>query len=444
VQESLSGGSRRSAEKVHDGMRRAEETDEADMQLENGAMTSTGGTRDGSGRIVYDPFDAATMRDPYPIYRALRAERPVYYNPERDFYALSRFDDIFRALRDPATFSSAEGLTPTKGEKEMLGLAPTFIMMDPPDHTRLRRLVSKALTRDRVTEMERDIRDFVRGRLDRVVAAAARDGAADIVHHLTSPLPTYLLAELLGVPENDRERFDPWSQALTSANLDDQASVDAAIVAVAQLFQFFIGLIERRRKETSDDMLGSLVESQREGEPLTNWDILGFCFVFIAGGNDTTNHLLANGLTLLHENPPQRQRLIDDRSLIPNAVEEMLRIEAPVQGLSRALTRDMELHGVHIPKGAKVHMLFASGNRDERVFGPASESFDVGRNVERHLSFSQGPHFCIGAHLGRMMARVALEEILDRMPSYELPLEGRQRTHSPFVRGFEVLPFSPG
>ncbi len=413
---------------------------EGTMQLENSEAKDQG-ARDARGGVFYDPFDAATIVDPYPVYRALRAERPVYYNPGRDFFALSRFEDIFRALRDPEVFTSTEGLTPTKGEKEILGLAPTFIMMDPPDHTRLRRLISKAFTRERVVAMEGGIRDFVRGRLDRVEAAARRDGEADIVHHLTSPLPTYVLAELLGVPEADRALFDPWSCALTSANLDDEASVEAAVVSVAQLFQYFVGLIERRRKEPSDDMLGTLVASQRSGEPLTNWDILGFCFVFIAGGNDTTNHLVANGLLLLHENPTERRRLVDDPSLIPNAVEEMLRLEAPVQGLSRALTRDVELHGVRMPKGAKVHMLFASGNRDERVFGPRAESFDVGRQIERHLSFSQGPHFCIGAHLGRLMARIAFEEILGRAPSYVLPAEGRARTHSPFVRGFAALPF---
>jgi cytochrome P450 family 130 len=425
-----------------DGTSAAARSTEDTVQIESGTA-SRDGSREASDSTVYDPFDAATIRDPYPVYRMLRRERPLYHHPECDFYALSRFDDIFRALREPSIFSSAEGLTPVKGEKEILGLAPTFIMMDPPDHTRLRRLVSKAFTRERVAAMEAGIRDFVRGRLDRVVAAFGRDGEADVVHHLTSPLPTHALAELLGVPEGDRELFDPWSCALTTANLDDQASVDAAVVAVAQLFQYFIGLIERRRAEPSDDMLGALVASQRAGDALTNWDLLGFCFVFIAGGNDTTNHLVANGLVLLAEHPEERARLLGDAALIPNAVEEMLRLEAPVQGLSRALTQEVELHGVRVPKGAKVHMLFASGNRDERVFGEAAERFDVSRRIERHLSFSQGPHFCIGAHLGRMMARVAFEELLARMPGYVLPCKGRARTHSPFVRGFTTLPLRP-
>ncbi|MFO0697333.1 MAG: cytochrome P450 [Polyangiales bacterium] len=402
-----------------------------------------GSTRRGAGDpLVYDPFDPATMRDPFPVYRRLRAEQPVCHNAERDFFALSRFDDIFRALRDPETFSSAEGLTPVKGEKELLGLAPTFIMMDPPDHTRLRRLVSKSFTRERVAALEAPIRDFVRSRFDRVLELAARDGEVDLVRHFTSPLPTFVLAELLGVPEADRERFDPWSSAITGATLEPE-KVEHAVIAVAQLFQFFVGLIERRRVEPGDDMLSSLVLAQRDGEPLTNWDILGFCFVFLAGGNDTTDHLVASGAALLADHPEERARLLADRSLVPTAVEEFLRIEAPVQGLSRATTRDVELHGVRIPKGSKVHLLFGSGNRDEREFGERSEVLDVARPIERHLSFSQGPHFCIGAHLGRLMARAAFEELLARAPAYVLPRAQRKPTLSPFVRGYESLVFRP-
>ena len=209
--------------------------------------TETAGARrhGGSDPLVYDPFDPATMRDPFGVYRRLRREQPVHYNAERDFFALSRFDDIFRALREPETFSSAEGLTPVKGEKELLGLAPTFIMMDPPDHTRLRRLVSKSCTRERVAALEAPIRDFVRSRFDRVLELAARDGEVDLVRHFTSPLPTFVLAELLGVPEADRERFDPWSAAITGATLEPE-KVEAAVIAVAQLFQFFVGHVAKQ------------------------------------------------------------------------------------------------------------------------------------------------------------------------------------------------------
>jgi cytochrome P450 len=385
---------------------------------------------------TYDPFDAATSIEPYPKYRALRAHAPVFHNAEKDFYALSRFEDIFLALKDPATFTSTEGLTPIAGEKEILGLAPTFIMMDPPDHTRLRRLVSKAFTRERVAALDERVSDFVRGRMDRLLARMRRDGEADFVSELSSPIPTFVLAEILGVPEADRERFDPWSQAITSATLEED-KVEAAVLAVAHLFQFFVEVIERKRVEPGDDMISSLVASQREGEKLSNWDILGFCFVFIAGGNDTTNHLLGNALAALETYPHERSRVISDHSLVPNLVEEVLRYDGPVQGLSRATTRDVTLHGVHIPRGKKVHMLFASGNRDEREFGPTAERLDVTREIKRHLAFSGGPHFCIGAHFARASAKTALEALFTRAPGYVLG--ARTRFPSPFVRGYSRL-----
>lgn len=393
--------------------------------------------------VHYDPFDPAIIRDPYAAYAQLREHAPVFHSEQGDFYALSRFEDVFRALRDPETFSSAQGLTPIADEKKILGLAPTFLMMDPPDHTRLRKLISKAFTRERVAALDVKVEDFIRGRMDRVMAQAGRDGTVDVVSALTSPIPTFVLSEILGIPEEDRERFDPWSNAITGASLEP-TKVEAAVLAVAHLFMYFIEIIERRRREPGDDLISSLVASQREGEPLSNWDILGFCFVFIAGGNDTTNHLLGNALVALHDHPEQRARLVEEPSMIRGAIEEFLRFDAPVQGLSRATTREVELHGVRIPAGKKVHMLFASGNRDPREFGETAAELDVGRNVERHLSFSQGPHFCIGAHFARSAAKMAMTELLARAPRYHLPDEGRVLFESPFVRGYAKLALAPG
>ncbi len=391
---------------------------------------------------TYDVFDPEIARDPFATYRRLRDEAPVFHNEEGDYYALSRFEDIFRALRDPATFTSTAGLTPVKDEKKILGLAPTFLMMDPPDHTRLRKLVSKAFTRERVADLDAKMLDFVRGRLDRALATAAREGSVDIVSNLTSPIPTFVLSEILGIPEQDRERFDPWSNAITSATLEP-SKVEAAVVAVAHLFTYFIEIIERRRREPGEDLISTLVAEQKAGESLSNWDILGFCFVFIAGGNDTTNHLLGNALVSLVDHKEQRARLVASPAMIPGAIEEFLRYEAPVQGLSRATTEEVTLHGVRIPAGKKVHMLFGSGNRDPREFGETAEQLDVGRTVERHLSFSQGPHFCIGAHFARSAAKTALVELLSRAPRYALPSDGRERFESPFVRGYGKLAFVP-
>lgn len=389
--------------------------------------------------IRYDPFDPTISADPYAVYRAMRDDSPVHHHERMDFYSLSRFDDIFRALRDPATFSSASGLTPIPDEKKILGLAPTFLMMDPPDHTALRKLVSKAFTRERVADLDARVTDFIRGLVDRVIARAAAGEAVDLVTTLTSPVPTFVLAEILGVPEADRERFDPWSNAITGASLEPD-KVEAAVLAVAHLFGFFIELIERRRREPGEDLISTLVAQQKGGEAITNWDILGFAFVFIAGGNDTTSHLLGNALAALDDHPSERARLLSDLALLPSAIEEFLRYDAPVQGLSRCTTREVTLHGVTIPAGKKVHMLFGSGNRDEREFGPSAGALDVTRRVDRHLSFSQGPHFCIGAHFARSSARTALHELFTRAPGLALPKAERVRFESPFVRGYATLP----
>ncbi|MCB9661705.1 MAG: cytochrome P450 [Sandaracinaceae bacterium] len=395
------------------------------------------------GPLRYDPFVVGELPDPYPLYERLREEAPLYRHDEGDFWVLSRFDDVFRATRDYTHYSSARGLTFIKDEMKLLGLAPTFIMMDPPKHTALRRLISKGFTPDRVSAMEPLIRAFVRARVDDVAARCAAGEDVDIVSAYTSPIPTFALAELLGVPPEDRARFDPWSTAITSSSMEE-ASLGNAVQAVAQLFGYFIQLLERRRTDPGDDMLSALRAAEVDGEKLSNWDLLGFCFVFIAGGNDTTNHMLANALVRLQEHPAQRAHLLAHPERIGPAVDEFLRYDAPVQGLSRTLTAPLELYGQTLPEGAKVHLLYASANRDPRQYGKRAHELDVTRDVQRHMSFTQGPHHCIGAHLARMMGRIGLEELLARFPAYQLDLARAERTRSAFVRGYERLPFHPG
>lgn len=392
--------------------------------------------------LHYDPFEVGELADPYPLYERLREEAPLYHHAKGDFWVLSRFDDVFRATRDFTSFSSARGLTFIRDEMKLLGLAPTFIMMDPPQHTALRKLISKGFTPDRVSAMEPRIREFVRGRVTQLAARCAAGEVPNVVDEYTSPLPTFVLAELLGVPAEDRPRFDPWSRAITSASMEPD-DMGAAVNAVAQLFGYFIQLLERRRVDPGDDMLSALRAAEVDGQKLSNWDLLGFCFVFIAGGNDTTNHMLANALVRLQEHPEQRAWLLANPDRIGAAVEEFLRFDAPVQGLSRTLTGALELYGQRLPEGAKVHLLYASANRDPRQYGDRAGELDVTRDVQRHMSFTQGPHFCIGAHLARMMGRIGLEELLLRFPDYQLDLTGAVRTRSAFVRGYDVLPFRP-
>lgn len=392
---------------------------------------------------VYDPFDLGFQADPYPAYRRLRDEEPVHRHEDPPFWALSRFADVWAATRDPGTFSSARGLTFYPDEIGTLGLAPTIVMLDPPRHTALRRLISHGFTPRRVAAMEGLLRGFVRSRIAVMERKAADGGIPDLHRDFSSPLPTYALAHLLGVPEADRARFDPWVSALTT--LQDEgfglrSLKSEAVGAVAEMFGYFTDVIAARRADPSDDLISALVAAELDGERLSDWDVLGFCFVMVAGGNDTTGNLVSHGVALLDGDHAQRERLVADPSLIPNALMEFLRLEGSVQALARTTTRPVVLHGTEIPEGEKVMMLFGSANRDEREFGPSADELDVTREIPRHLGFSSGVHFCIGSHLAKLQARVALEELLQAHPDVGVDLERSERISSPFTRGWVSLP----
>ena len=390
---------------------------------------------------IYDPFNPELIADPYPFYERLRDEHPVHYNERMDFYVLSRYDDIFHALRKPQIFSSAQGLTPAKDEISQLGIPPTFIMMDPPDHTRLRRLITKAFTPDTVKALEPTIRQFVIDHVEAMKRKAADGEEVDLIKAIASPLPTMVVANILGVPPEDREKFDPWSDGITSASADFALDIQQAIGAVQGLVTYFGAMCQSRRADPTDDMISKLTQAEIDGDTLTDWDILGFCFVMIAGGNDTTTNLIGNSMKFLHEYPDQHRELLADPSLIPNAIEEFLRIESVVQGLSRTTKESVELHGTTIPAGSKVHNLYASGNRDPRHWGNDAGVLDIHREIDRHLSFAQGPHFCIGAHVARMMIRIYFEEMGSRIgENFEIDWDRAERRQSAFTRGFTKIP----
>ncbi|MBO2459072.1 cytochrome P450 [Actinomadura violacea] len=392
---------------------------------------------------VYDPFDPGFQADPYPAYRRLRDEDPVHRHDDPPFWALSRFEDIWAATRDAGAFSSAQGLTFYPDEIGTLGLAPTIVMLDPPRHTVLRRLVSHGFTPRRIAALEDMLRGFVRENIGRMERKAADGEVPDLHRDFSSPLPTFALAHLLGVPEADRARFDPWVRALTTLQddgFDLKALKDDAVAAVAEMFEYFTGVIEARRADPSEDLISALTAAEVDGERLTDWDILGFCFVMVAGGNDTTGNLISHGVMLLDTDHAQRERLASDFSLIPNALLEFLRLEGSVQALGRTTTRPVAIGGAEIPEGQKVMMLFGSANRDEREFGPSAGDLDITREIPRHLGFSSGVHFCIGSHLAKLQARVALEELLRAHPDVGVDLENAQRIASPFTRGWVSLP----
>ena len=389
---------------------------------------------------MYDPFSADFQHDPYPAYRQLRDEDPVHRHDEPPFWALSRFADVWSAVRSP-DFSSAEGLTFYPDEIRTLGLAPTIVMLDPPRHTELRRLVGQAFTPQRVAALEERVREFVRSRVDVVLDAAREGRAVDLHRDFSSPIPTFVLAELLGVPAADRSRFDPWVAALTALpNAGFGVGELAAAGAVAEMFEYFTAVITARRSDPGADLVSALCAAEVDGQRLSDWEVLGFCFVLVAGGNDTTGNLISHGVALLEQEPAQRELLERDPSLLGPAVIEFLRLEGSVQGLARTTLAPARFGDVEIPAGIKVMLLYAAANRDEREFGPTAGQLDVRREIPRHLGFASGVHFCIGSHLARMQARVAFEELLSARMRIGADVAAGQRLQSAFTRGWISLP----
>lgn len=389
----------------------------------------------------FRPRSGPTWADPFGMYAALRDHDPVHHVADGDYYVLTRFADVFAAARDTETYSSAQGLTFTYGDRELAGLdfAP-MVMMDPPDHTAFRRLVARGFTPRSVAELEPQVRAFVRHGLDQLAVDAAH-GHADLIATLAKPLPSFVVAHYLGVPPEDRPSFDRWTEAIVGANAAGNA-LDAAD-AVGELVTYFGALIERRRAEPTDDLTSELVHAERHGEPVPVLEILGFAFTMVTGGNDTVTGLLGGAAELLSTHPDQRARLIATPDLIPGAVEEFLRLTSPVQGLARTTTRAVTVGATTIPAGRKVLLAYGAANRDPREFGPDAEALDVGRHIGKVLSFSYGAHHCLGAAAARLQGRVALEELLARFPTFVVDAEAATYAPGAFVRRRMTLPFRP-
>ena len=398
---------------------------------------------------VFDPFDPAHLTDPYPAYRVLRDSDPVHHHlgdgsgARPDFWALSRYADIDAAVTAPDLFSSASGLTFFSDEIAKLGLAPTIVMMDPPEHSSKRRLLAKAFSPKRVAATEPVIREFVRGTLADLARRSADGATVDLHRDFGSQIPTFVLAHLFGLPEADRPLFDPWVSALTALQEEGfrpEGLEGGAAAAVAEMFEYFGALITERRENPGDDLISALTQAEIEGETLTDWDVLGFCFVIVAGGNDTTGNLISHTAMLLDQHPDQRAMLASDPGLVPGALTECLRFESSVQALARTTTREVTIEGVTIPAGEKVMMLYGSANRDERRYGPTAEQLDITREDTGHLAFSRGPHFCIGSHFARLQARIAAEELYAAHPQLGVDHDRAVRALSPFTRGYTSLP----
>ena len=387
---------------------------------------------------LYELRGGEGWRNPWPIYQRLRDEAPVYrvaHDSYGEFWVLSRFEDVFDAARNTETFSSAQGLTPDPTSMAMFeGRAAPIVMMDPPEHTEMRRLVSQPMTPRRVASIEPVVREFVDGRLDEI----ADRGEVDIVEALFKPLPSLVVAHYLGVPREDRSAFDRWTNAIVAANAsgDIASAPDAAL----DLFEYATQLIERRRLDPGDDLVSDLVRAG-DAKAATEW-IVGFVFTMVTGGNDTTTGLLGGTAELLTRHRDQRQALLDDRSLVRPSINEFLRLTTPVQNLARTTTCPVTLHGVTIPRDVKVMLVYGAANRDEREFGSDASELDVRRNVNRSLSFGYGAHHCLGAAAAKLQAGIALEQLLDRFPRFAVDAEAGRFAPGAFVRRYESLPFS--
>ncbi len=384
-------------------------------------------------QFVYDPEDVATQANPYPAYQRLRDEFPLYRQERLTFWALSRFADVHAALLDHETFCSRQGLTWDPSAAEQAGILPMMVTTDPPAHTKLRSLINRGLTPRRVADLEPDIRAGAVAAIEAVRHA----GGGDVVRDIAVPVPTAIIGQFLGVPEADRARFHDWASAVV-AGTSGTAYHAEHHRAARELYGYFATLIQRRRQHASDDLIGSLVAAEIDGNRLNEQDVLGFCFNIVVGGIETTTNLITNGMVLLQEHPDLVPLLAREPQQIPRAVDEFLRLESPVQGLCRTTTRAVSLHGVTIPPGEKVLLLFGAANRDEREF-PDPDRLDLDR-VAQHVAFGYGAHYCIGASLARLMGRIVFEELTGRLRAYRLDLTHARRVRAAISRGWEYLP----
>jgi cytochrome P450 len=383
------------------------------------------------------------------MYRALRDYDPVHHvvpahKPQDDYYVLTRHADIWAAARDHETFSSAKGLTVNYGDLEMIGLKdnPPFVMQDPPVHTEFRKLVSRGFTPRQVEAVEPKVGEFVVERIERLLA----NGGGDIVAELFKPLPSMVVAHYLGVPEEDWTQFDVWTQAIVAANTADggvAGALETVGDAVGSMMAYFTQLIERRRTDPEDDTISHLVAAGvgADGDIAGVLSILGFTFTMVTGGNDTVTGMLGGSMPLLQQRPDQGRLLAEDPDLISGAVDEFLRLTSPAQALARTVTRDVTIGDITVPAGRRVLLVYGSGNRDERQFGPDAGELDVTRCPRNILTFSHGAHHCLGAAAARMQSRVALTELLSRCPDFEVDESGIVWAGGSYVRRPLSVPF---
>ena len=391
--------------------------------------------------LVFDPYDYATQDDPYPVYRRLRDEEPLHHNADHDFWVLSRHTDVAAALRDDATYSNRMGVSlDASSWHPEAHRVMSFLALDAPEQTRVRSLVSRAFTPRRVRELAPRVQALTDRYLDAALAAGPE---LDWIADLAGLLPMDVISEMMGVPEADRDEVRRLSDLLVHREDGLHDVPPAGMEAAMTLFGYYTDLLAGRRRQPGDDLTSALLAAEVDGDKLDDSEIIAFLFLMVVAGNETTTKLLGNAVHHLAAHPAQMDDVFaDPEALVAPWVEETLRHDTSSQILARHLRADVHLHGATAPAGAKLLVLLGSANRDERVFSTPT-AYDVHRDkseLGQILSFGGGRHFCLGANLARLEARIVLDELVRRVERVEVDTARSVRVHSTNVRGFASLP----
>lgn len=387
--------------------------------------------------MEFNPLAPEVTANPFPYYTELRNKAPVIWLEPFQCWALSRYTDVNFALRNPHIFSSSVFTTEALGDLNPVPDVPWILDMNPPDHTRLRKLANKGFTPRLIRALEPRVQAITQG----LIEALRSQPEGDLVSTLSGPLPTTVIAEMLGVEPERRDDFKVWSDDVVRATGRPTDEADRAQIrkSEAELRAYFEQMIERCRAEPGDDVISALVKAEEERDVLTSKEILALAVLLLLAGNETTTNLIGNAVLNLLDHPEELAKVRADRSLVSALVEEVLRYESPVQVIFRRTAQDVELEGGKIPAGQSVFLLLGSANRDERKF-PEPDRFDIDRNPQDHVAFGYGIHYCLGAPLARLEGRTALEALLFDCPPFSLATEPIAHIASLIVRGPQTLP----